>query len=1690
MNLGGVYFDLKHCLLVRLTYRKGDADDELIKPRTPQTARLKLKSQDKPRRTSRLEPESAGTHRRPQSGLGRQTSRSSRISTSSAIESKAESIQLSYANPGGEHGFTDPLPGMITEELVPGASSTGMAVLQGKAFPLYGWPCPCFEGPDKKEKEQLEPYVVETNDADVEDQDGKPAQHKPVSMRAAPLWLGTLPDHVPSYILRRTVAPQLQGVMDKTHFYRGNILELSHGSAYFMGPMGVTVAQTAAVQKQAAEFKLKIGIASVKGHAALVRVKESVEINKSNDLTKLLDSEDWVRVHLRMSWSFESNNKDGVYVGGDGPVKAFQELRKVAGWIDGGRAFVLPAFLIYEAHRVEAWVSPFFTSPVQTDVDPTASLKVVTKIVLTDFENLIRGDASRNVATVDVTLFFRCSEEVRIFPRGARLRLLSQEDVVFEERKDHLEKADPPRRVDSHLSDASFGKQETPDERKPRDRRVLPQHTATILDLSRARPGMYDIQLDGVKRTAFFDPRPGNYKLAGVFRYAQSQQLVIFAGEWMDAEVLSVSVGNLHELRIEDPSGQKRKQKVSLNELNHSPAKLKLALYDACAQRFNQDLWMRHSHIPDALSTRWIDVLALTFAVLPVASAEESAEDSESADDGSSSSAEASDSDLEGVKDESLEGHEQAWQKLLQDIAPLSSKVREAGAVQGRTVLVWGKPATGKSTLLHRLLLESLVTSGGGVVPLVLEAKEIVRVICPPGGYCAEGDVLDVLLQTRFEQNKASYKLLWQALYSRRVIIFVDGADENDAKSWEYLTHYLNLLSSIGHLIVLFARPLQNNLRWHVKSHLQPSSVYRLGLFSVPLQRLAACARLGAFSADDFQHTFQHCEAMRRQPAGQALLVSQAELRDSGRLVSSGQEEPCTHLLGQMAETAVPHLISLNLSACLPENAMAWVLQLLEVMAMKLYIDSAQLLLPETMTQVVEAEHAELEGSWSFVRALIQSKQFVLVEPCLPPFDKEKVSRSYMRFVPLVLRDYFLARCFTRYLREKRILGLPRPEDIMFATEWDLFFDLMIEMAAANKVMVSIDLSSKKGMTEEQFASFTRRLANLKTPVIQLDMPPNQVNLPPELERLMVAAQKSVNHLGLGCNALAEKGAALLSSLLLDCEVTFLQLRNCLLGPDGTNALVQAFLRVTRRRPSLKHAATTKLTLPGEAKLTLPGQELEAEQPSPPPSAGFKVSILDLSGNGLGSEGVQALVPVLEMRERDGGVLERLCLDENGLGPQGAMVLAKGLKKNSVLRGLSLSRNRLMDDGLEALAQALPGACGRRLRRLVLSSNELTGLAGQCLAESLTGKACAHLERLDLANNPLEAEGVRFLSELLQKGLPNLKELDLEYTYAGSDGAGHLADAIMAGIPLRRLELCGCRVGAEGAGKLAAALRHPQGCRLTRLGLRGNAIEDEGVTKIANGLLEVGLRCFEFERSQRASSNRSSFASNGPGTSASRRSTADKTPAFLTQLQELDVANNRIGLFGADALAAVLTGAAKTRLTSLDVSRNCLGRQGVAALAAGLDEGCPLQHLNVGSAKMGDGGAEAMAKALQKGPKSMVWLQIQENRIGQRGLELLIEAILKVPSLQRLAAGGNLAPDDWPDYLLNNLVCANRAGVTKPSVQLLSPSGRRWLGFRSVQRNTSFGTMDPRFATVLQLEQAKDGSRRVRRTSVLKQSAS
>eukprot|EP00439_Symbiodinium_sp_Y106_P020090 s9470_g2.t1 len=74
----------------------------------------------------------------------------------------------------------------------------------------------------------------------------------------------------------------------------------------------------------------------------------------------------------------------------------------------------------------------------------------------------------------------------------------------------------------------------------------------------------------------------------------------------------------------------------SLNELNHTPAKLKLDRYNLHATKYCEDLWMSCSHIADALTCRRLDLLAMPFAVIS-GQQEDKESSSESAESGNTS---------------------------------------------------------------------------------------------------------------------------------------------------------------------------------------------------------------------------------------------------------------------------------------------------------------------------------------------------------------------------------------------------------------------------------------------------------------------------------------------------------------------------------------------------------------------------------------------------------------------------------------------------------------------------------------------------------------------------------------------------------------------------------------------------------------------------------------------------------------------------------------------------------------------------------------------------------------------------------------------------------------------------------------------------------------------------------------------
>ena len=99
------------------------------------------------------------------------------------------------------------------------------------------------------------------------------------------------------------------------------------------------------------------------------------------------------------------------------------------------------------------------------------------------------------------------------------------------------------------------------------------------------------------------------------------------------------------------------------------------------------------------------------------------------------------------------------------------------------------------------------------------------------------------------------------------------------------------------------------------------------------------------------------------------------------------------------------------------------------------------------------------------------------------------------------------------------------------------------------------------------------------------------------------------------------------------------------------------------------------------------------------------LEVLDLSQNQLGVASKELLASCLT------GSLRHLALGENCLGPTGCKALAMALKSYPNLKILTLERNQLQDEGLEAFVEV---QCGH-LETLNLSNNGIGDTGAQAL---------------------------------------------------------------------------------------------------------------------------------------------------------------------------------------------------------------------------------------------------------------------------------------------------------------------------------------------------------------------------------------
>lgn len=173
------------------------------------------------------------------------------------------------------------------------------------------------------------------------------------------------------------------------------------------------------------------------------------------------------------------------------------------------------------------------------------------------------------------------------------------------------------------------------------------------------------------------------------------------------------------------------------------------------------------------------------------------------------------------------------------------------------------------------------------------------------------------------------------------------------------------------------------------------------------------------------------------------------------------------------------------------------------------------------------------------------------------------------------------------------------------------------------------------------------------------------------------------------------------------------------------------------------------------------------------------------------------------------------------------------------------------------------------------------------LSSALEG--CEVLRGLNVCGNRIGVEGARALAGAVERGLPRLGKLDVSGNALGADGAGALAEALGARGGLEEVAMSWNMVGDAGVTALAAAL--PRCSALRRLDVAWNKVGEEGARKLCEVLQELQIQAAK--------------AAVGPGCQCQRRWGRNSSASGAGLRLEVNlVGNERMGAEGEVLCAA------------------------------------------------------------------------------------------------------------------------------------------------------------------------------------------
>ena len=403
----------------------------------------------------------------------------------------------------------------------------------------------------------------------------------------------------------------------------------------------------------------------------------------------------------------------------------------------------------------------------------------------------------------------------------------------------------------------------------------------------------------------------------------------------------------------------------------------------------------------------------------------------------------------------------------------------------------------------------------------------------------------------------------------------------------------------------------------------------------------------------------------------------------------------------------------------------------------------------------------------------------------------------------------------------------------------------------------------------------------------------------------------------------------------------------------------------------------------------------------------------------LGPVDCTAIVNFLKMQN----AILMIDLRCNNIGSPGCKEIGKLCSRSVIesnckpLRSLNLSRNKITDDGVKYLADALKDS-NCKINSLNLSENKITEKGVKYLADALKDSNCK-LNSLNLASN-VTAEGVKYLADALKDSNCKLNSLHLpadnfwKKTNVTDEGVKYLAEALKHNnCKLNSLNLAHNKLTDEGVKYLAEALKHSN-CKLNSLNIARNKLTDEKAKYLAEALEHTNCKL----NSLKLPHNKL--------TDEGAKCLAEALKHSNCKLNSLNLAFNKSTDEGAKYLAEALKHT-NCKLKSLDLWQNNVADEGAKCLAEALKHSnCKLNSLNLAHNKLTDEGAKCLAEALKHTNCKLKGLDLWQNNVTDEGAKCLAEALKHSNcKLNSLNLAFNKSTDEGAKYLAEALKHTN-----------------------------------------------------------------